>query len=590
MKHHGRKICGALLWRCVPLVFFLAFTSCSTVKVRTLHGKLTRESIESARELRMLDEDAYKNEEVEEIAIDCLSLLRDARRYEWRGQTGRAAGCYLHSALYARNELAATHLELDTRKKLLELHNFSLARFVEYWIGNGRAGGNDGDTFYCGDVRFDVSTGAGSYYEDDYFDNVVSTVSVKGRGVVKKRRDGIGASLVGVRHQSPERAEEMEYFFRRGLHVPVSAVIENVTDSSGGRSVAISFLNPLVTTSYEYGGFDYAVAADFSSPVEMLASGENELILGLAGFFLAAVQIEESGIFLAEPYDPNRIPVVLTHGLFSSPMIWRDIIPHMSAEDDLSEKYQFMLFAYPSSLTIPESARLFRECLADLRAKYDPEGNDPLSKNMIGVGHSMGGVLTHLLVADMGDHLWNQFSDVPFSQFEFPPGGVKEDARSLTYFAPDPAVRRAVYYSTPHGGAELAELNAANVVSRLAKLPSGFLDVTTTVFEMPFQKDLGVTLGKKMTSIQSLQPDSPIVEALNQAPYKPGVVYHSIIGDRGKNDTPNSSDGVVEYWSSHQKGAESELIVPTGHRSYEDQKAIEELERILRLHAGLTEG
>jgi len=59
------------------------------------------------------------------------------------------------------------------------------------------------------------------------------------------------------------------------------------------------------------------------------------------------------------------------------------------------------------------------------------------------------------------------------------------------------------------------------------------------------------------------------------------------MGDRGRNDTPNSSDGVVEYWSARQEGAASELIVPTDHGSYKHPRAIEELRRILRLHAGI---
>jgi hypothetical protein len=75
--------------------------------------------------------------------------------------------------------------------------------------------------------------------------------------------------------------------------------------------------------------------------------------------------------------------------------------------------------------------------------------------------------------------------------------------------------------------------------------------------------------------------------AMDKAPFKPGVVYHSIIGDRGKGDSPDSSDGVVDYWSSHLDGAASELIVPTDHSSYKDPDAVEEIKRILRVHAGL---
>jgi len=60
--------------------------------------------------------------------------------------------------------------------------------------------------------------------------------------------------------------------------------------------------------------------------------------------------------------------------------------------------------------------------------------------------------------------------------------------------------------------------------------------------------------------------------------------YHSIIGDRGKGDTPNSTDGVVPYWSSHLDGAKSELIVPGPHGSQNLPQTIAELDRILRLH------
>jgi hypothetical protein len=62
---------------------------------------------------------------------------------------------------------------------------------------------------------------------------------------------------------------------------------------------------------------------------------------------------------------------------------------------------------------------------------------------------------------------------------------------------------------------------------------------------------------------------------------KKGVPYHSIIGDRGKGDTPESSDGVVPYWSSHLDGAASEKIVPSGHGSNENPEGIEEFRRIL---------
>ena len=63
-----------------------------------------------------------------------------------------------------------------------------------------------------------------------------------------------------------------------------------------------------------------------------------------------------------------------------------------------------------------------------------------------------------------------------------------------------------------------------------------------------------------------------------------GIPYHSIIGDRDRGDTPNSSDGVVPYWSSHLPGAQSELIVNSDHGAQYNPQAIREVERILRLN------
>ena len=60
------------------------------------------------------------------------------------------------------------------------------------------------------------------------------------------------------------------------------------------------------------------------------------------------------------------------------------------------------------------------------------------------------------------------------------------------------------------------------------------------------------------------------------------------MGDLGKGDAPNSSDGVVPYWSSHMDGAKSELIVSSGHAAHQNPKAIEEVHRILTLNVGLA--
>jgi len=61
------------------------------------------------------------------------------------------------------------------------------------------------------------------------------------------------------------------------------------------------------------------------------------------------------------------------------------------------------------------------------------------------------------------------------------------------------------------------------------------------------------------------------------------VPTHSIIGDRGKNDTPDSSDGVVPYWSSHISWG-TEKIVPSDHSVQDHPDTAKEISRILKEH------
>jgi hypothetical protein len=82
--------------------------------------------------------------------------------------------------------------------------------------------------------------------------------------------------------------------------------------------------------------------------------------------------------------------------------------------------------------------------------------------------------------------------------------------------------------------------------------------------------------------VTSLSPKNATLKVLDTLPIR--APYNSIIGDRGRGDTPNSSDGVVPYRSAHLDGAQSEKIVPGLHASCELPQTIAEIRRILILH------
>jgi pimeloyl-ACP methyl ester carboxylesterase len=65
-------------------------------------------------------------------------------------------------------------------------------------------------------------------------------------------------------------------------------------------------------------------------------------------------------VVMAAPYRPNRIPIILIHGLAGSPVAWVPMINGLNASPEIREKYQIWLFRYPSGLPYTLSAALFR--------------------------------------------------------------------------------------------------------------------------------------------------------------------------------------------------------------------------------------
>jgi hypothetical protein len=148
-------------------------------------------------------------------------------------------------------------------------------------------------------------------------------------------------------------------------------------------------------------------------------------------------------------------------------------------------------------------------------------------------------------------------------------------------FPSDSNVRRIIFMNTPHRGSQLAIGFVGRLAIRLIRLPVTVVKEVTYAIGDVVTEPAGGRLSIP-TSIHGLSPKSESLLALDKLPIR--APDHSIIGDRGRGDTPNSSDGVVPYASSHLASAESELIVPGDHGSYRLPQANAELRRILFEH------
>jgi hypothetical protein len=147
-------------------------------------------------------------------------------------------------------------------------------------------------------------------------------------------------------------------------------------------------------------------------------------------------------------------------------------------------------------------------------------------------------------------------------------------------FEANPRVARIVFICVPHRGADLATNWIGSFGIGLIHLPGTLVATVSGATTLAtLRKDVG--LKHAPTGINGLAAGNPVLKGLDTLPIQ--APYHTIVGDRGRGDTPNSSDGVVAYWSSHLTGAKSEIIVPGPHGSFALPQTVSDLKRILRL-------
>ena len=281
-----------------------------------------------------------------------------------------------------------------------------------------------------------------------------------------------------------------------------------------------------------------------------------------------------------QPYDPNKIPVLFVHGLKSTPVTWVPMVNALWADPVLRRNYQVWIFGYPSGYPIPYSALLLRRQLNALNKAF------PNHRPIVLVGHSMGGILSRLMITDSrGDKFWRDFFGKPPAETK-----VSPESRALLkealIFKPQRDVARVIFISTPHRGSVIAQGPIGRIASSLIHKPTEFVKLGPEIMQASVaQQEPGMMkLNRMPNSIDTLAPNDPFVKFMNTLPLARGVPYHSIIGDRGRGDTPHSSDGAVPYWSSHLDGAESEKIVPSDHGANQTPEGIAEVVRILKKH------
>lgn len=429
---------------------------------------------------------------------------------------------------------------------------------------------------------------AGEFFPGMSFDRLEAAAGLEQRGLWNRYTvDGIGAAFVASR--ANQGVTELEaYLPSEGIFYPATAILRFAGGRRSGGTATLEILDPDRTPSIRFAGRTRMLSADFTMPQAALLSRSGDLrLLEIREALRPGSGRRRAGLYLMQPYDPNRIPLVMIHGLLASPLTWRQVTNELRGNPEIRKRYQIWHFYYPTGLSPLTTAAWLRRDIDDLQRILDPGRDDFASRHMVVIAHSMGGLLAHTLVSDSGLAIWRGVLRVNPEEIRASPEAVRSLENALV-FRRKPFVQRVIFIAVPHRGSDLATGFLARLARRIISIPESVIrtqmELLTGNPGLWTDSALKVFSGRYPSSVDSLRPDSPGIRELDALPI--AVPVHSIIGQRKPGPKETGTDGIVPWTSSHHPQAVSELVIqPANHHVHNHPAAIAEIRRILSLPA-----
>lgn len=404
---------------------------------------------------------------------------------------------------------------------------------------------------------------------------------------------GLGVPLIAVRSK-PTEATPAEKFYPPDLSVPVTAFLRmmpqapNSTAPEERHLAQLELYDPLATQDVFLANIRVPLESDLSTPLAYFLNKPDLMNLSTLGLVRPAAYDNLRGLYMVQPYEPGKIPVLMVHGLWSSPITWMEMFNDLRSDPRIRKHFQFWFYLYPTGQPFWLSAAQLRRDLAETRQILDPSHSEGALDQMVLVGHSMGGLVSNMQTVESGDKYWNTVSTEPITLIKAGPE-LKTELQSTFYFHPNRSVKRVVTIGTPHRGSDFANDATRWLGRTFISMPKKLVHGSEAIYrENPDAFPDGSIL-KIPTSIDSLAPDCPILPILLEAPRPPDLKRHNIVGVVEKENILNrvsgKGDGVVSYESAHLDNVNSEIVVNADHLNvHRHPIAVLEVRRILLEH------
>lgn len=395
------------------------------------------------------------------------------------------------------------------------------------------------------------------------------------------RNTGLGVPLVIVRHAKcvggrPDgsRGDELKTddFLADGIAFGATAVLQ--PDGS-----ALTLYNPLCRTQALVGNNPHPLARDLTASIAYSLHYREST--ALEDFLRPDKTPTDGRLYFQEPYQPGKIPLLFVHGLFSNRMTWANIYNELRSRPGFLDKYQVWAFQYSTGDPFVRSAAELRSELSRVADRFPAAADDPALRQTVLIGHSMGGLISRVLVSHSGDQVWDTVANIPLDMIVT---GEAQRARlaDRLYFEPHPFVKRVVMIATPHQGSDIAGKLCGRLASSLVVQTDSQIERLVCDNPGAFKPTVGNGLP---TSIDLLDPTQPFLRTLSRLPTPPDLPLHSIIGTGPYGIFLGQTDGVVSVRSATIPGVTSTRLVSATHSAIlRHPHTVDELSRILTAH------
>lgn len=507
----------------------------------------------------------------------------DAKRAQDAGRIKEALDLYGAAVAYSYSYLFEPGLDRFRNpydphfRRACDLYNSSLEAALRIAIEQGKVQPGQAQTIETASQKFrlDIEVKGPWHPEDLNSLKFVSDYEVSGGLTNLHHTYGLGVPLIAVRanHETEDAAEK---YYPPGLSFPVTAFLRVAPDSdpesNGVHHCVLELHDPLHASNLSICDRLVPLETDLTTPLAYFLNNPAFKAQDISTWGLinpgGATETKIKGMYMVEPYDPAKIPVVMVHGLWSSPSTWMEMFNDLRSYPEIRARYQFWFYLYPTGQPFWVSAAQMREHLAEVRQTLDPGRQNGSLDQMVLVGHSMGGLVSKLQTLESGDDFWQILSDRPISELKASEQD-REKLASVVYFHPNPSIKRVISIGTPHRGSDFANKYTRLLGRTFIFLPDMLTDLTNKLVRDNPDFFKNTELLTTTTSIDSLAPDDPIFPVMLTAQKGPGVKYHNILGrvDRSgfMSQWSEDGDGVVGVKSAHLDDVESENEVVADH-------------------------